>query len=30
MRSDDWLSPISYLQREPHGNGKATFFVLSC
>jgi hypothetical protein len=19
--SDDWLSAISYLQREPHGNG---------
>jgi hypothetical protein len=27
--SDDWLSAITYLQREPHENGEATFFVLS-
>jgi hypothetical protein len=27
--SDDWLSAISYLQREPHENGKATFFCLN-
>ncbi len=26
--SDDWLSAISYLQREPHGDGYATFFCL--
>jgi hypothetical protein len=26
--TDDWLSAISYLQRKPHENGKATFFCL--
>ncbi len=26
--SDDWLSAISHLQREPRGNGSATFFCL--
>ncbi len=26
--SDDWLSAISYLQREPHENRQATFFCL--
>jgi hypothetical protein len=26
--TDDWLSAIRYLQREPHENGSATFFCL--